>query len=124
MPGHLASIPIEEGGLTATDGTFLQYRRVRAVQARAVIVVVHGIGDHQGRYAALESALHAAEFTVYAYDERGHGRSQGPRTDVLRFEEYIDDLGAVNAFVRGREPKGSSLFAYGHSMGSVVTLLH
>jgi len=120
----LTSMTAEEGCLTTNDVTSLRYHRVRVAQSRGVVVIVHGVGDHQGRYGALEAALHAAGFTIYGYDQRGHGRSSGERTDVRLFQNYIDDLDAVRDFVRAQEPEDRRLFVYGHSLGSVVALLH
>ena len=60
-----------------------------------------------------------AGYTVYAMDLRGHGRSDGPRCFVRRFDQYLDDLDLFLDRVHGREP-GKPLFLFGHSMGGLI----
>ena len=88
---------------------------------RAVVVVVHGVGEHSGRYMNLVRPLVADGFAIYAYDHRGHGRSPGPRVHIERWSQYRDDLAVFLAMVAAREP-GVPLVLYGHSMGSLVVL--
>ncbi len=88
---------------------------------RAVVVLVHGVGEHSGRYLNLVRPLVADGFAIYAYDHRGHGRSPGPRVHIERWAQYRDDLAAFLAEVAAREP-GVPLVLYGHSMGSLVVL--
>lgn len=87
--------------------------------ARAVVWIVHGIGEHGGRYARAANALVAAGFAVRALDQRGHGRSPGARGHVSEWREYRDDLHAALATDRaGPLP----LFLLGHSMGALVVM--
>jgi alpha-beta hydrolase superfamily lysophospholipase len=85
----------------------------------AVIAVVHGYGDHGGRYAWLGEDMAARGHAVYAYDLRGHGQSSGSRGQVRRFEEYLDDTAVFLDEVRRRQPD-APLFLLGHSMGGLV----
>jgi alpha-beta hydrolase superfamily lysophospholipase len=91
------------------------------VGPRAVVVLVHGVGEHSGRYRNLVRPLVADGFAVYGYDHRGHGRSPGPRVHVERWAQYRDDLAAFLALVAAHEP-AVPLVLYGHSMGSLVVL--
>jgi alpha-beta hydrolase superfamily lysophospholipase len=59
--------------------------------------------------------------TVHAYDQRGHGRSDGLRCHVDRFDEFLDDLGVVLDTVRSAQPE-LPITLVGHSMGGLVTL--
>ena len=59
--------------------------------------------------------------TVHAYDQRGHGRSDGPRCHVESFDEFLDDLGIVLAALRSDQPE-LPISLVGHSMGGLVTL--
>ena len=88
---------------------------------RAVLVIVHGIGEHSGRYLNVVHRLVPAGFAVYAYDLRGHGRSPGQRGYINQWSEYRDDLGAFVRLVAQQEP-GRPLFLMGHSMGGLIAL--
>ena len=92
-----------------------------AGEPRAVLAFVHGVGEHSGRYGNLVGPLVAAGYAVYGYDQRGHGRSPGPRVHVERWTEYRDDLHTFLGLVGSRE-LGRPLVLYGHSMGSLVVL--
>jgi alpha-beta hydrolase superfamily lysophospholipase len=86
---------------------------------RGVVVVVHGINEHGGRYARLAEDLTPRGYAVYALDLRGHGRSQGDRTMVRVFDDYLDDVEVMLERVALRQP-GQPLFLFGHSMGGAI----
>lgn len=88
---------------------------------RARVVVVHGLGEHVGRYAELAARLTAAGYAVHGYDQRGHGAAPGPRCQVERFERLVDDLGAFVSDLRAADG-ALPLVLLGHSMGGVVAL--
>jgi alpha-beta hydrolase superfamily lysophospholipase len=85
----------------------------------AVIAVVHGYGDHGGRYAWFGEAMAARGWAVYVYDLRGHGQSSGVRGQVKRFGEYLDDTEVFLDEVRALQP-GRPLVLLGHSMGGLI----
>jgi alpha-beta hydrolase superfamily lysophospholipase len=105
----------------AADGNCLQgYEwKAAATSVRAAIVLVHGIHDHPGRYAALAQALVAKGIAVYAYDQRGHGASGGARQRMDSAAQLVGDAERVLAEAVLRNP-GVPLFLYGHSMGGLV----
>jgi alpha-beta hydrolase superfamily lysophospholipase len=85
----------------------------------AVIAVVHGYGDHGGRYVWFGEAMAARGWAVYVYDLRGHGQSSGTRGQVKRFDEYLDDTEVFLDEVRKLQP-GEPLILLGHSMGGLI----
>jgi len=85
------------------------------------VLLVHGYAEHSGRYEELATWLATRGCAVHAYDHRGHGRSDGPRCHVGRFETFLDDLGSVLAATREAHP-GLPLTAIGHSMGGLILL--
>jgi acylglycerol lipase len=91
----------------------------RQPEVTAVVAVVHGYGDHGGRYTWLGEDLAARGWALYAYDLRGHGQSSGRRGQVRRFEEYLEDTEVFLGEVRRAQP-GKSVFLLGHSMGGLV----
>lgn len=85
----------------------------------ALLLVVHGYAEHSGRYEELAGWFAARGLAVYAYDQRGHGRSEGPRCHVDRFDEYLDDLDLVLERARSEHPE-LPVVLLGHSMGGLV----
>jgi len=85
------------------------------------VALVHGFGEHSGRYAWLVEYLVGQGFVVYGYDHRGHGRSPGPRGHIRGWDEFRGDLHAFLAMVREREP-GLPLFLYAYSLGGLIGL--
>jgi alpha-beta hydrolase superfamily lysophospholipase len=90
---------------------------------RRVLLVVHGFGEHCGRYDEFAAWFAARGCAVYGYDQRGHGRSGGIRTHVDSFDEFLDDLGAIHELVR-EEQAGLPLTLVGHSMGGLIGLAY
>jgi alpha-beta hydrolase superfamily lysophospholipase len=85
----------------------------------AVIAVVHGYGDHGGRYVWFGEEMAARGYAVYVYDLRGHGQSSGRRGQVKLFDEYLDDTAAYLDEVRRLQPD-VPLFLLGHSLGGLI----
>lgn len=91
-------------------------------EARATVVLVHGLKDHSARYEYVGCRLAARGYATYAFDLRGHGESDGERFFVETFDEYVEDLVVFVDRVRGRE-EGRPLFLLGHSMGGAIASL-
>ncbi len=107
------------------DGLRLFCRRWRPeVPARAAVLVVHGYAEHSGRYAHVARHLSAQGFAVYAYDQRGYGRSEGRRAFVQAFDTYVADLHDVRRRVEAERAGSEPLFLMGHSMGGAVCTLY
>jgi len=88
-------------------------------EPRAVLLLVHGLGEHSGRYMNLVNHLVPLGYAVYGLDHVGHGRSEGTREYVERFEDYTDTLDMVLGMVRQAQPD-KPVFLYGHSMGGLI----
>ena len=110
-----------EETVMAPDGLRLYSRRHELEESRGEIVIVHGFGEHSGRYGCLTSHLVSRRYSVTAYDHRGHGLSDGRPGHVDRFGEYEDDLHQVLVRVHSRR-KSAKIFIIGHSMGGLITL--
>ena len=88
---------------------------------RALVVNLHGLGDHSGLYEPLVAHLVSRGFGVHSYDARGNGRSEGQRAYIERWTELRSDLGAFIGLVR-TEAKALPLFLVGTSLGGLVAL--
>jgi acylglycerol lipase len=113
-------MPREDEWFPTSDGLRLgEHRWLPDREARAAMVLVHGLAEHSGRYAELAATLCGLGYAVHAVDLRGHGRSEGPRCLVLSFDEYLEDLDRFLGRVRTEYP-GRPVFLFGHSMGGAV----
>jgi alpha-beta hydrolase superfamily lysophospholipase len=110
-----------EGSFAAPDGLTLFRRAWLPDEVSRVLLVVHGFGEHSGRYDELGAWFAARGCAVHALDHRGHGRSGGPRTHVDRFGELLDDLAAFHALVREEHP-AAPITLLAHSMGGLIAL--
>lgn len=110
-----------EGRTRAAEGTELAWRLWEAVDPRGTLLLVHGLGEHSGRYRHLAEVLAARGVSVFAFDLRGHGRSEGPRGDVSAFPRFLEDL-LVLEDVMNEEAPQSPRFLLGHSMGGLIAL--
>ena len=108
-----------EDRLPLAAGGWLFRRAWIPERPQRVLVLVHGFGEHSGRYEELASWLAARSVAVHAYDQRGHGRTPGRRGHVDRFERLYDDLCAMLEFV-AREHPGLPIALLGHSLGGLV----
>lgn len=107
--------------LTASDGINLHYLAWDHVEPKAVIALVHGMGEHCARYAHVAEYFNQQGYAVLAYDQRGHGESGGPRGHALSLEVLLDDLALFLRQVEKEYP-AKPIILYGHSMGGNVAL--
>jgi alpha-beta hydrolase superfamily lysophospholipase len=104
--------------LSTHDGLSLHLRAWPRTQARGSVLIVHGLGEHIGRYEHVARQLNAWGWSVLGYDQRGHGRSAGPRGGLTRSDDLLQDLaGVVDAL---RLAWTGPLVLLGHSMGGLV----
>jgi len=103
--------------LNTPDGLALALSEWSVAAPRGLVVVVHGLGEHAARYGHVAAALNAAGWSVFAHDQRGHGRSGGLRGTLPRADALLEDL----ALVLDHAPEtGGPRVLLGHSMGGAV----
>ena len=118
--------PASLSPLAAADGQALLLHdwTAPAGAPRAQVLLVHGLGEHAGRYAPLAAELHGWGFAVRAYDQRGHGLSGGARGGLPHDTALLDDLAAVIDATRSmhqqRGQPGLPLILLGNSLGGLV----
>ena len=88
---------------------------------RAVVALVHGVGEHSGRHINTVNFLTQKGISVYGFDLRGHGKSPGKRGFINSWDEYREDVGEFLQMVYEREPD-KPVFLMGHSLGGVMVL--
>lgn len=90
------------------------------VPLRGVVLLVHGLGEHAGRYEELARRLNSWGYAVRGYDQYGHGESGGPRGGLPADNRLVEDLADVLGSTRARMDRKTPLILLGHSMGGVV----
>jgi len=90
-------------------------------ESKANVVLVHGFGEHSGRYVHVAEAFNESGIALYGYDMRGHGKSEGKRGDIPSWQAYRDDLKMIVDLVREESPH-VPLFLYGQSMGGCMAV--
>jgi len=117
-----------ETTFTDTWGVQITYDVYPVSKARAVVLLVHGIGEHAGRYHHVAAAFNSAGYAVYAPDVRGHGRTgvHAAAGDLSKLGHLgrggltgaIDDMRQLTDIIRAENP-GLPIVLLGHSMGSI-----
>lgn len=87
---------------------------------RAVLLLVHGLAEHGGRYESFAEFFTTAGFAVYVLDHPGHGRSTGHRCHIDRFADFTKALDSCHALVKSAHPD-APIFLVGHSMGGLIS---
>lgn len=112
------------GNLRSMDGLELYYQRWYPSSApRASVAIMHGVGGHSGQstYTHLINHLVPLGYSMYGLDLRGHGRSQGRRNSVKRWEDYRSDLRMLLQFIN-RTESNQPIFLLGQSLGGLIVL--
>ena len=109
----------QRGKVEGRLGVKLYYEWHPANEARGVVTLIHGFGEHIGRYGHVFRALNEVGASVLGLDVRGHGQSEGRRAFLHDFGEYLDDVDTALSLARERA-EGLPLFLLGHSQGGLV----
>jgi acylglycerol lipase len=89
-------------------------------KVRAVVLIVHGLGEHTGRYVNHVNFLVPLGYAVYGLDHLGHGKSDGKQEILVSFADYLEPLALFTKMVKDWQP-GKPIFILGHSMGGLIT---
>lgn len=110
----------DEGFFSARDNTRLYWQSLVPEGApEAWVGIVHGYGDHSGRYAHVAEHLAAQGLAVVGLDYRGHGKADGRRGYCRDWADYVNDLEVFWARLRGMA-QGKPAFVLGHSHGALI----
>ena len=109
-----------EGTFKGVRGATIAYQAwLPAGEVKAVLLIVHGLGEHCGRYVNVVNHFVPLNFAVYGLDHLGHGKSEGAREVVERFEDYTEPLALYYYQVKGWQA-GKPIFLLGHSLGGLI----
>lgn len=90
---------------------------------KAVICLVHGLGEHTGRYAHVGKAFNEAGYALFGFDLRGHGKTGGARGHIPSLDVAMQDIRQFVQF-QSQNHAGLPVFLYGHSLGGLLTLAY
>jgi alpha-beta hydrolase superfamily lysophospholipase len=112
-------VALQSHQISAADGTMLYVTDylLPAAQARGSVVIMHGLGEHSGRYRHVAGFFNDCGLSVRCYDHRGHGRSQGKRGDVINGDPMLQDAEIMVEDFAQRF--AAPPFLFGHSMGGL-----
>jgi len=124
----IMELKIQEGNfMNQLDSSFKGYDNITIYakkdiveNPKANVVIVHGICEHLDRYDYLVSELNKQGYNVYRYDARGHGRSEGEKGDLNKYQDYLSDLDTYIDLVKQEHPN-LKIVLLGHSMGGLVS---
>jgi len=112
-----------EGRFRSFDQTEIFFQVWRGDVCRGTMVVTHGLAEHSDCYAPLANQLCQEGWTVYGWDMRGHGRSEGKRGFAMGHEEFASDFRSFIEFLMNdSEVSERPLLSFSHSMGAQVVL--
>jgi len=112
----------EESMHPSFDGTLLRLRKDKVDHPKAVVLIAHGLCEHLNRYDYVTAQLNTNGFSVYRYDQRGHGKSEGAKVFFGDFKEMAEDCNSVFN-VAALENPHLKIFVLGHSMGGETVSL-
>lgn len=113
----------DEGFFSARDNLRLFWESDVPENPKAHVAIIHGYGDHAGRYKRTIDALTKEGFAVHAFDYRGHGQADGRRGHCDRFSDMLSDLELFLNKVKGKLG-GKKLFVFAHSHGGLMITHH
>jgi len=106
--------------LRMNDGTELAVSDWPLAGSGSTVLLVHGLGEHAGRYTHVAEWLNQQGYGVRAYDHYGHGHSSGPRGGLQRETQLLEHLAEVLAALRAERAPGHHITVLGHSLGGLV----
>lgn len=114
----------QEGFFSGVRGKQIYYQSWQPDgDSKAIILIVHGLAEHCGRYMNVVDYFIPQGYAVYGLDQIGHGKSEGTRVYVDRFEDFIVTIKTFFDMIRTWQP-GKPVFILGHSMGSLISAVY
>jgi len=112
----------EQKMIQSYDGVNLFFKKDSVENPKAVVVIVHGLCEHLGRYDHVTKAMNDMNISVYRFDHRGHGQSEGTRAHYDKYEDICLDVKTVVDIAKV-ENTDKKVFVLGHSLGGYATSL-
>lgn len=111
-----------QGKFQSQDGLSLHFRYAPSPQAKDTLLLLHGHGEHSGRYEKFSQYLQKQNLNLAIYDARGHGLSEGEQVYVRRYQDFLDDLSSFVNYLRVHFGLPERFYLLGHSNGGLVAV--
>ncbi|MCP4755854.1 MAG: alpha/beta hydrolase [Proteobacteria bacterium] len=108
-----------ENHFDGINDTKIYYQTWTPDSPKGLLIIIHGYGEHSGRYMNVVNTLVPEGYTVWALDHRGHGKSEGQRCYVNRFTDFLEDVATFEKIARDAHSE-LPVHVLGHSMGSII----
>ncbi len=118
----MSGLKEEQGTFQSFDGLKLFYRYYSAGPSTPLLILLHGHGEHSGRYEKFAQILADEKISIASFDFRGNGRSEGREVHVNYFEEYLEDVSSFIASLKQRYQVPEKVTFLGHSLGGLVAV--
>lgn len=119
----MSDLALPDAVFVGAEGVDLRgYRWEARGRPKGTVLIVHGFSEHAGRWAPVASHLSAAGFNVFAFDQRGHGRSGGEHGRLGSFDHLVEDTNRARETALESFPGAGPPFLYGHSLGALAVL--
>lgn len=115
----MAKFSCSQGKFAGKGNVEIFYQQWAADRPKVNVVIVHGLGEHSGRYSNIIEACDGKGISFFAIDHRGHGRSNGDRGHTNSFMDYIIDLKIFVNMIRKNHPD-TPLLMLGHGLGGTI----
>ncbi len=109
----------EKGTFIGSGANEIFFQRWTVENPKGILVLVHGLGEHSGRYQNIVDTLNNKKISIYALDHRGHGKSKGKKGHIESFSDYTSDLKHFVNLVKEQNDK-LPMIMLGHSLGGVI----
>ncbi len=119
----MTDVEHDEGRVQSPDGVSIYWQRWLPTEPKAILLFIHGLGEHSGRYGHPVEHFTKLGYGCYGLDYRAHGKSPGIRVHVKRFGEFLLDVGAVHQKVKENHPD-LPVIPVGHSQGGLIVLMY
>jgi len=127
----MTSIESAKEGINHQEGFFDGIRGAKTyyqcwlpeVEPKSVLLVIHGLAEHSGRYMHVVNYFVPLGYAIYALDHLGHGKSEGTRVLVNQFEDFTGPLKTYFDMVYLEQPE-KPIFLVGHSLGGLISSRH
>tara|TARA_B100001057_G_scaffold148128_1_gene148055 strand:+ start:4987 stop:5805 length:819 start_codon:yes stop_codon:yes gene_type:complete len=107
--------------ITSRFGNKIFVRSWTPNKSNQALLMVHGLGEHSGRYEVFSKYLKNEKLSLYAFDLPGHGKTYGRKGHIKKFDEYLDSLEDVLIHIR-KENLDIPIKLFGHSLGGLISL--
>jgi len=118
----MSKLVCSNGYINNVRGIRIFHQRWCAATPSASVILVHGVGEHSGRYREFAEYLVSQNISVYAFDLEGFGKSDGKRGHIDYFSYYAQDLKSFIDYIVSETEGKQSLYLLGHSLGAIVCL--